>query len=226
VRRSPTPNGSAPEAVDQRSRNPSAEAATAPASSTRAGFLIGALGAVAAGGIAGELLHPHVGAAAPGPSRKEDVRILNYLLLLEYLQEGLYAEAQEAGALKGELSRFAQVAGAHERQHVAALRGLLGGNADSKPEFDFGDAAHDQAKFAAAALTLEETAAAAYIGQAANLTDARIIDVARIVAVEARHAAWIRDLVHRLPAPQAADPAATPAQVTNTLDRTGFVKRS
>ena len=166
------------------------------------------------------------GAAATKPSRAQDVRILNSLLLIEYLQAAFYAEATAARGVTGELRRFAEVAGDHERQHVEELRTLLGGNARAKPTFRFGDAVKNNGKFTAAALTLEETIAAAYIGQAANLTGERILGVARIVAVEARHAAWIRAVAGRLPAPYAADPAKTPVQVRKTLDKTGFVRSS
>jgi hypothetical protein len=152
------------------------------------------------------------------------VRIFNSLLLLEYLQEAFYAEAAAAGVLKGELRRFADVVGGHERRHVAALRAVLGGEAREKPTFRFDDAVRSEAKFVAAALTLEETAAAAYIGHGANLTRQRMPTAAGIVAVEARHAAWIRDFAGRLPAPNAADPARSPSEVRKTLERTGFVR--
>lgn len=124
------------------------------------------------------------------------------------------------------MRRFARVVSAHEAEHVGALKAVLGEDARSKPDFRFGDAVTKEDRFAAAALTLEETAAAGYIGQAANLTEESILAVARIVAVEARHAAWIRNIVGRLPAPQAFDPAKTAAEVANTLERTGFVGRS
>src|SRR5215210_5362354 len=143
------------------------------------------------------------------------------MLLIEYLQDAFYAEATAAGALTGEVRRFAEVVGDHERQHVQSLRGLLRGDARAKPTFRFGDAIRSDGRFTAAALTLEETIAAAYIGQAANLTSERIPSVARIVAVEARHAAWIRAVAGRVPAPYAADRAKTPVQVEKTLDRTG-----
>jgi hypothetical protein len=48
--------------------------------------------------------------------------------------------------------------------------------------------------------------------------------VATIVSVEARHAAWIRDLLGELPAPSASNPAQTAAQVRAAIRRTGFVK--
>jgi hypothetical protein len=180
-----------------------------------------ATGAVAVGaGLLGALDN----AAAARPSRAQDVRILNFLVLIEYLQHAFYGEATAARAISGELRRFAEIAGDHERQHVEALRALLGANAPAKPTFRFGDAIESNGKFTAAALTLEETIAGAYIGQAANLTAEPMLSVARIVAVEARHAAWIRAVAGRLPAPYAADPAKTPVQVRKTLEKTGFVR--
>lgn len=209
-------------------RHPSRDAGTelgGPRSSRR-DVLRHALAAAGVVGLGGAALGSLAGAGAAAPSRAQDVRILNFLLQLEYLQEAFYEEALEVDALTGELLRFAQVVGGHEREHVASLRKVLGGNARSKPSFRFGDAVENDAKFAAAALTLEETAAAGYIGQAANLTASRIPTVARIVPVEARHAAWIRDVVNRLPAPSAFDPAKSAAKVAETLESTGFVERS
>lgn len=194
--------------------------------SSRRDVLRHALAAAGVVGLGGAALGSLAGAGASAPSRAQDVRILNFLLQLEYLQEAFYEEALDGGALTGELLRFAQVVGDHEREHVASLRKVLGGDARSQPSFRFGDAVENDAKFAAAALTLEETAAAGYIGQAANLTARRIPTVARIVPVEARHAAWIRDMVNRLPAPSAFDPAKSAAKVEETLKRTGFVERS
>jgi hypothetical protein len=203
-------------------------AAAAPAvseQSTRGELLLRALTAAGGVGVGGLLVGSFAGSAASAPSPAQDVRILNYFLLLEYLQEGLYEQARTADALTGELRRFAEAAGGHEREHVDSLRAVLGGDARSKPEFRFGHAVENDRPFAAAAVTLEETAAAAYIGQAANLTRKRTTTIARIVPVEARHAAWIRAIVHRLPAPHAADPARTPQEVERTIERTGFVKR-
>lgn len=193
--------------------------------SSRRDVLVRAFAAAGAVGLGGTVLGSIAGAAS-APSPAQDVRILNFLLELEYAQEVFYEEAHAADALSGELLRFAQVVGDQEREHVASLRKVLGGEARSRPSFRFGDAVKSEARFAAAALTLEETAAAGYIGQAANLTEKRIQTVARIVAVEARHAAWIRDVVDRLPAPSAFDPAKTSAQVKKTLERAGFVEGS
>jgi hypothetical protein len=194
--------------------------------SSRARFLTqAAIGVgVAAAGTA--VLGSRATSAASAPTAAQDVRILNFLLLLEYASERFYAAAEAGGALGGELATFARVVGAHERQHLDALRSVLGAEARPAPDVQPGDAVKSDAAFTAAALTLEETVAAAYIGQAANLTRRRIPAVARIVAVEGRHAAWIRDVAGRLPAPNAADPSKTAAQVMKALKRTGLVVRS
>ena len=76
----------------------------------------------------------------------------------------------------------------------------------------------------AAAIQLEEATAAAYIGQGANLTSAAMRDAARIVAVEARHAAWIRDLAGADPAPRAADAARSADDILADLRRKGFLR--
>lgn len=191
----------------------------------RSSFLGRALvasGAVALGGLAVS----HERGEAAGPSKEQDVRILDFLLRLEYAQQALYHEAVSAGTLRGELREFAEVCGDQDAQHVDSLRALIGDDAQPSPTFRFGQAVRSPGSFTAAALTLEETASAAYIGQAANLTKNRLPAVARIVPVEARHAAWIRAIAGRNPAPHAADPAKTERQVMKTLARTGFVAQS
>jgi len=164
--------------------------------------------------------------AAAGPSEEQNIRILNFLLRLEYAQVALYDGGVSAGALRGELREFAEVCGDQDRKHVDSLRAIVGDKAQAQPSFRFGDAVRNPARFTAAALTLEETASAAYIGQAANLTKDRLSDIAGIVAVDARHAAWIRAIAGRNPAPHAADPAKTVRQVMRTLARTKFVEQA
>lgn len=181
-----------------------------------------ATGGIALVGLAGSSDR----SAAAQPSAEQDVRLLNFLLTLEYAQLRLYEEAISADVLRGELRQFADVARGHEAEHVDALRALLGGRAEQEPAFRFAEVTRSEDSFRRAALTLEETAAAAYIGQAPNLTSDRVPRVAGIVAVEARHAAWIRALAGRNPAPRAADPSLTARQVTRALERNGFVQAS
>jgi hypothetical protein len=70
---------------------------------------------------------------------------------------------------------------------------------------------------------LEETGTAAYIGQGANLTSPVAVTAGRIASVEARHTAWITNILGRHPAPHAADRALNQQQVTRKIDATGFV---
>jgi hypothetical protein len=192
--------------------------------STRRRFVIGALvgsGAVTAGVVAsGE--HSRADAA----SAAQDIKILNFLLTLEYLQVEFYRRAIASGALTGELRQFAETVGAQERQHVALLRKTLAGFAKKPPAFvSFHGATKDPQSFRRAALAIEDLGAAAYIGQGANLTTVSVSTAATITAVEARHAAWIRDLAGELPAPRAADRAVGPRQVENRLRALGFTIR-
>ena len=177
--------------------------------------------AVATGGLVTAL--PKLASSAAASAG--DVRILNYVLRLEYLKAAFYEQAA-GGELTGELLQFADVLARHEQGHVEFLRKRLGNEARAEPRFDFGDATLDPDAFAATARTLEETAVAAYIGQGANLTRRHMVGFAQIASVEARHAAWVADILGRHPAPLAADKAKTPAQVLAAIKQTGFEARS
>jgi hypothetical protein len=186
---------------------------------TRAGLL--GLGAVAAGGAA-------IGAKSGGrllaaPSPESDAKILNFFLLLEYVQEGFYREALQRARLTGALQAFASTVGAQESEHAAFLAKGLGGRARARPQLAFGDVLSTPEQFRAAAIELEEAAIAAYIGQAANLTPRLVGKIGTLLSVEARQAAWVRDLGGVSPAPRAADPARTPDQVLAQLRRQGVI---
>jgi Ferritin-like domain len=111
-----------------------------------------------------------------------------------------------------------------EREHVAFLRKLLGRAARPVVEPNVGAATSDAVLFRAAAVEVEESTAAAYIGQGANLTSGAMRDAARIVAVEARHAAWIRDLAGLDPAPRAADVARSADETLSHLQQSGLLR--
>src|SRR5439155_1535144 len=112
--------------------------------------------AVAAGAGSGLLLsgvavERMLGATSPVPSAKQDAKILNYALLLEYLQAAFYAEALTRGKLRGELREFAEVVGEHEHAHVAFLKKALGRAARPEPVFHFGHATRDSSAFRSSA---------------------------------------------------------------------------
>jgi hypothetical protein len=175
-----------------------------------------ALGAAAAGGAAigaGALLGAWVepSASVGRPSASQDARIWQFLLVLEEAQAALYDTALRSRSLPSDLAAYVRVVAPQEHDHVALVRRRLGARARPAPKFDYTKATSSAAQFQQAAIDLEEAALAAYIAQGANLTRPAVADAARIVAVDARHAAWIRDLAHAEPAPRAADPGR-PAQ--------------
>jgi hypothetical protein len=178
--------------------------------------------AVGTGALLRDWARPDASAAAP--SRAQDVRILSFLLVLEQAQSAFYDAALRSRALNGELLRFAQVVAPQEHDHVALLRRRLGGSARPAPRVDFGEATSSPAQFRRAAIDLEEATAAAYIGQGASLTRELVGEAAGIVAVEARHAAWIRDLAGALPAPRPADPARSPGDILADLRTKGYLR--
>jgi rubrerythrin len=149
---------------------------------------------------------------------------LNEILRLERIQAAFYAEARSAGALQGELATLATTLADQERQHVAELRSILGADADPPPRLRFGRATRDPKAFSSAARDLEDLAARSYNVQAPALSGRALRAVLRIVSVEARHAAWIRDLRGELPAPDAVEPGVSSAQVRAALNRKGFVR--
>ena len=185
---------------------------------TRAGLL----GSGLAGGAALlGLLAPRASAATLS---KGDIAILNFALTLEYLEATFYTRAENGGALSGELATFASVVGAHERAHVAALQKVLGRRAVKKPRFDFRGTTASASKFAATAQKLEDTGVAAYKGQAPKIRSDAILEAALAIhAVEARHAAWIRDINGAPPAPTAFDQPKTRGQILAAVAATHFI---
>jgi hypothetical protein len=183
-----------------------------------------AAAAVVAGGGIGLGMRP-ARADAAVPSAAQDRAIFNFALLLEYLQAAFYSEATRQAGLTGEVRRFAEIVGKHERAHVAFLRKALGPHARPRPEFDFGNATRDERSFLKAAVLLENTGVLAYNGQAANLTKPALAAAAEIVSVEGRHAAWISDLAGEPPAPRAADVGVSSRDVVRTLQSTHFLKK-
>jgi hypothetical protein len=209
------------------------EPEAAPAGHTRADFL---RRGIAGGGalLGGSVLVGGLPSLALGaPSAKQDGEILNFALLLEYLESEFYKEAVSRGALSGEVLGFARTVRDHEVAHVKFLRAALGSAAIAKPGFDFGDTTGSRDAFLATAKVLEDTGVAAYNGQGPRLTKKTLAAAAQIVSVEARHAAWVRRIVDgpryaggasTYPAPVAFDEALTKAQVEQAVGATGFVK--
>ena len=184
---------------------------------TRAGLLrrtLLGLGVVSAGGAGAAAL-----ASARGPASLpvRDRRILRFALELERLQAAFYAEAIRVGKLTGEVRQFAETVGREEQAHRRYLETALGSAAASSQRYRFGDAAQSDRTFIAAAAKLEDTGLAGYNGQAANLSRTTLRSVARVISVEARHAAWARDLAGQQPAPHATDAPISAAEVMTAI---------
>ena len=162
--------------------------------------------------------------ATGAPSASQDAAILNFALTLEYLESSFYTEAVANGALSGPVLKFAQVVKSHEDAHVAFLKQALGSKAVAKPTFNFASTTSNQGQFIATSIALEDTGVGAYNGQGPNLTKATLGAAAMIVSVEARHAAWIRDIAAKLPAPYGFDPLFTKTQTLAKVGATGFIQ--
>jgi hypothetical protein len=164
------------------------------------------------------------GARAAGGLSASDVSILNYALTLEYLQAAFYTEAERIGALTGKTAQAARVVGATERAHVTAFRKLLGSQAVARPTFDFQGVTEQQQPFLKTAVAFEDLAVAAYKGQAPKLESRAVLAAAvGIHSVEARHAAWMRELFGITPAARAFDRPASRSSVEQLVSSTHFV---
>ena len=197
---------------------------TATTGRTRAAFLRAAVaGAAAATGAGAWAIHGGAGDSLAAPSADTDADILNFFLHLESVQADFYREAVRGGRLDGGLLTFARTVAGEERRHVRFLEHRLGGRARTPKRARFDDALWSPRAFREAAIELEEATVAGYVGQGANLTAAALTAVVTLCSVEARQAAWIRDLAGTSPAPRAADPARSPDAVLARLRRKGLI---
>jgi hypothetical protein len=191
----------------------------------------GALGGGAilgASALMGALPTIAFGATKSGKAAASDVDILNYALTLEYLEAAFYAEAVSMGKLTGETATFAKIVAKHEAQHVAFLKSALGAKAVAMPKFDFKGTTGAMGTFQKTSMALEDTGVAAYKGAAPLIQNKKTLAAALSVhSVEARHAAWVRDLIGKggapIPAPVPFDAAMTKAQVLKVVTGTGFI---
>lgn len=174
---------------------------------TRASFLKRAGlagGAVVGGGAVLSALAPATALAYSTGDRppssifgRGDTAILNYALVLEYLEadfyNGAYRYQQQTHFIKNpQLIAFLGAVYKDENAHVALLRAGLGQAQIRSPKFDFHGDNMDEKRFIKAASAFENEGVHAYLGQAFNIANPAYLNVAAtIVTVEARHAAVI-----------------------------------
>ena len=196
------------------------ETATRAFPASRAAFLRRSVGALAGAGV-GALF---AGGTAAAATSRNDVAILRFDLVLEYLQSGLYTEAEHLGELTPKTLAWARVVGAHERAHVQALKNLLGRNVVPSPTFNYRGVTSDEQAFIKTAVAFEDLTAALLKWQAPRL-DSRSIVAAAVTlhSVETRHAAWIRHLIGLKPATSAFDKPASQQRMARLIASTRFV---
>jgi rubrerythrin len=186
------------------------ELADDPSSRKRFFKMMGGAGAVgafsvflAACGDDGEKDTSSTAASATGDGVKGDLHILNYALTLEYLEAEFYKEVIASGIVKDSKVRAIAVKfGASEQEHVDALKATivkLGGTPVKAPKTKFQPTLDKGLKaILETAANVENLGAAAYLGQAGNISSKDVLAAAlSIHSVEARHAAALNELVGR-----------------------------
>ena len=157
-------------------------------------------------------------------SGMSDAEIVNYALTLEYLERDFYRDVIESGEITDKkIAETAKLILESEQAHVDALKGTaegLGGKVAAAPMTNFDDVlAGGPDKILETAATVENLGAAAYLGQAGNITDKEILAAAlSIHTVEGRHAAALNQLVGKSIVPDGAfAKPATEAEVLKAV---------
>jgi rubrerythrin len=142
-------------------------------------------------------------ASSSAEGKKGDLHVLNYALTLEYLETAFYNEVIASGVIKDpKIGSLAKGLAETEQEHVDALKATitqLGGTPVKAPKTNFGPTIDKGAQaILEAAATVENLGAAAYLGQAGNISSKAVLAAAlSIHSVEARHAAALNELVGR-----------------------------
>lgn len=159
--------------------------------------------------------------AAPVDKRAAitDADILNYALTLEHLEDTFYREGlakyteadfANAGFDATFYSNLQEVA-SDEKAHVAFLTsGLTAAGATPVAECTYSFGYTDVKSFLATASILEGVGVSAYLGAAADIMSKAYLTAAgSILTVEARHSAYLRANLNKVPFPQPFDAPLT-----------------
>jgi rubrerythrin len=149
-----------------------------------------------------------------------DIDVLNYALTLEHLEYAFYRDGIDQFTFGNDpfgtpiATNLAAIRD-HEGAHVDTLTQVitdLGGEPVAEAEYNFGYT--DAASFLATAAALENTGVSAYDGAGASIENPDLLTAAgTIVAVEARHAAYLNLVIGEMPFPAAFETAKTPAEI-------------
>ncbi len=157
----------------------------------------------------------------------EIIAVLNFALTLEHLEANFYQLVPEyefgEDAFGNSIDEYLTTIGEHETAHVETLTQTiteLGGEPVEAAEYDFG--VTDADSFLATAAVLENVGVSAYDGAGSAIEDPGLLTAAgSIVAVEARHAAYLNLLTGTIPFPDAFETPLTPEEVLEAAG--GFI---
>lgn len=149
----------------------------------------------------------------------DDIEVLNYALTLEHLEAAFYEMVPEfdfgMDPYGNSINEYLTVIGEHEAAHVVTLTDVitqLGGEPVARAEYDFG--VTDAQSFLATAATVENLGVSAYDGAGQFIQNPDLLTAAgSIVAVEARHAAYLNLVTGTNPFPAAVETPLSPAEV-------------
>lgn len=158
---------------------------------------------------------------------KDDVGILNYAYALEQLEAAFYTNVittPYTGMSDAEKTILTDIRD-HEIIHREFFKAALGTNAIASLTPDFSSITFtDRASVLGAAKAFEDLGVSAYNGAGPLIKDVNYLALAgKIVSVEARHAAAIRDLLNAKSADFAGDDVVTPTTGLDKADKPAVV---
>jgi rubrerythrin len=153
---------------------------------------------------------------------RDDLAVLQFALTIEYVESGLYREAlKTVPGLGADTKRTVAHLRDQEIEHVDALRATIidaGGKPNERPRLDFGTALAGEGAFLKLANTLEDTGVSAYNGAAPQFESEDFVAAfASLAQIEARHAALVRLLREKPPAPLPIDKASNQQAVRSAF---------
>jgi hypothetical protein len=148
-----------------------------------------------------------------------DVEVLNYALTLEQLGNAFWQQLGQfqfgTDAYGNSIDEYLAAIASNEAAHLQTLSDVviqLGGEPTAPATYDFG--VTDAQSFLTVAATLENLEVGAYDGAGQFIQDPMLLTAAgSIVAVEARHAAYLNLITGVSPFPAAVETPLTPAEV-------------
>jgi hypothetical protein len=109
---------------------------------------------------------------------------------------------------------------------VKIIKNVLGKKAEGRPTFDFGNESGDENRFTRTAVAFEDLTVALLTGVMPMIKNRELAAAFfSLLTVEARHAAWARNLSGATPAPAAFDEPRTLESVQGAIARTRFITR-